>query len=80
MAGSLGGLGANILGVFVLKRSLWALFLGPFPHAKTTYKFLWNSKNVTNITKALNMQKVHPKHYKILRLCITEPSFIVISM
>ena len=80
MAGSLGGLGENILGVFVLKGYLWALFLGPFPHAKTTYKFLWNSKNVTNITKALNMQKAHNKHYKTLRPRMIEPSFIVISM
>ena len=40
----------KILGFFVLKRSLWTLFLESFPRAKTTYKFLWNSKNVTNIT------------------------------
>ena len=44
-----------ISGVFILKKSLWMLFLGPFPHAKTTNKLPWNSKNVTNITKALNL-------------------------
>ena len=48
------GSGGFCLGFFVLKRSPWTLFLEPFPRAKTTYKLLWNSKNITNITKALN--------------------------
>ena len=33
------------------------LFLGPFSRAKTMRKLLWNSKNVTNITKALNLRE-----------------------
>ena len=32
---------------FVLKRTLWMLLSGHFPSSKTTYKLLWNSKNVT---------------------------------
>ena len=36
---------------FVLKRSLWMLYIGPFPTAETTYKLLWNSRNVRNLKK-----------------------------
>ena len=58
------GSGFFCLGFFVLKRSLWTPTLGPFPCAKTTYKLLWNSKNVTNITEALNMrQNIKQKTY-----------------
>ena len=60
----LGVWGFFCLGFFVLKRSLWTLFLGPFPRAKTTYKLLWNSKNVTNIIKALNVREnIKEKRY-----------------
>ena len=44
-------------GFFVLKRSLWILFLGIFPCPQTMHKLLWNSKNVTNITKTLNVRE-----------------------
>ena len=47
------GLGFFCLGFFALKRSLWTPFLGPFPWVKSKYKLHWNSKNVTNIIKAL---------------------------
>ena len=47
----------KILGFFVLKRSLWTPFLGHFPCVKTTNKFLWSRKDVTNITKALNVRE-----------------------
>ena len=40
------------------------LTLGPFPYAKTTFNLLWISKNVTNITKALNIrQNIKQKTY-----------------
>ena len=51
------GSGGFPFGFFVLKRSLWILFLGIFPCPQTTHKLLWNSKNVTNITKTLNVRE-----------------------
>ena len=53
--------------VFVLKRTLWVLFLGLFPRAKTTYKLLRSTKNVANITKALNVREnLKQKTYLVL--------------
>ena len=49
-------------GVCVAKISIMQL-LGPFPRAKTTYKLLRNSKNVTNIATALNVRKHKIKKY-----------------
>ena len=51
------GSGGFPFGFFVLKRSLWILFLGIFPCPQTMHKLLWNSKNVTNITKTLNVRE-----------------------
>ena len=45
------------LGLFVLKRSLWTVFLGPFQRAETTYKFHQNSKNLTIIANGLNVRE-----------------------
>ena len=52
-------MGFFCLGSFALKRCVWALFLGFFFHTKSMYKLIWSSKNVMNITKALNMRETY---------------------
>ena len=58
------GSGSFCLGLFILKISLYTLFFGPFPLAKTTYKLLWNSEYVKDVTKALiKREKINKKTY-----------------
>ena len=41
------GSGGFLFRVFCLEKISMNPILRPFPHAKTMYKLLWNSKNVT---------------------------------
>ena len=49
--------GGFLFTVFCLEKISMNAIFRTFPHAKTTYNLLWNSKNVTNITKALEVRE-----------------------
>ena len=51
------GSGFFCLGFFCLQKISMNRFLGHFQRAKTMLKLLWNSENVINIAKALNVKE-----------------------